>query len=306
MTELKNGIKIIAVDAGYGNIKCGCGSIFKTAVTEYDTEPIFKGSILEFKGKYYRIGEGHKEFIPDKSIDNDFYILTLAGIVKELKRAGIYDGTVYLAAGLPLKWVQSRRDSFKDYLLQDRSIDLKYNGADFHIELIGCSIFPQGYPAIVKRLKDFDGTNILADIGNGTMNILYIQNKKPVENKSWTEKLGVNQLVIRAKNAVMDNYGVKIDDDIIERYIRYGKADIAPKYIDLLHTEAVRYTKEVFEALRRYDYNSELMKLYITGGGGCIVKNFGNYDKERVEIIEDICAAAKGFEYLASLQFTRT
>lgn len=306
MIELKNGIKIIAVDAGYGNVKCGCGSIFKTAVTEYDTEPIFKGNILEFKGKYYRIGEGHKEFVSDKSMDNDFYILTLMGIVKELKRAGIYDGTVYLAAGLPLKWVQSQRDSFKEYLLQDKSIDLKYNDADFHIELIGCSIFPQGYPAIVKRLKDFGGTNILADIGNGTMNILYIQNKKPVENKSWTEKIGVNQLILRAKNAVMDNHGVKIDDDIIEQYIRYGKADIATKYIDLLHTEAVRYTKEVFEVLRRYDYNSDLMKLYIIGGGGCIIKNFGNYDKERVEIIEDICATAKGFEYLASLQFTRT
>ena len=32
MRELKNGIKIIGVDAGYGNIKCGCGSVFKTAV----------------------------------------------------------------------------------------------------------------------------------------------------------------------------------------------------------------------------------------------------------------------------------
>lgn len=305
MTELINGIKIIAVDAGYGNIKCGCGSVFRTAVTEYDTEPVFKGNILEFKGKYYRIGEGHKEFISDKSMDNDFYILTLMGIVKELKHAGLRKGTVYLAAGLPLKWVQSQRDSFKEYLLQDKNIDLKYNDEDFHIDLIGCSIFPQGYPAIVKRLKDFTGTNMLADIGNGTMNILYIQNKKPVENKSWTEKMGVNQLIIRAKNAVMDNYGIKIDESIIEQYIRYGKADISEKYIDLLHTAAVQYTKEVFEALRRYDYNPELMKLYITGGGGCIIKNFGKYDTERVEIIDDICAAARGFEHLTYLQFTR-
>ena len=305
MRELKNGIKIIGVDAGYGNIKCGCGSVFKTAVTEYDTEPIFKGNILEFKGKYYRIGEGHKDFISDKSMDNDFYILTLMGIVKELKRAGLREGTVYLAAGLPLKWVQSQRDSFKEYLLQDKSIDLKYNDEDFHIDLIGCSIFPQAYPAVVNRLKDFGGINMLVDIGNGTMNILYMQDKKPVENKAWTEKLGVNQLVIRARNAVMDNYGVKIDESIIEQYIRYGQADISEKYIELLHTAAVQYTKDVFAALNRYDYNPELMKLYITGGGGRIIKNFGEYDTERVEIIEDICAAAYGFECLAYMQFTR-
>ena len=305
MRELKNGIKIIGVDAGYGNIKCGCGSVFKTAVTEYDTEPIFKGNILEFKGKYYRIGEGHKDFISDKSMDNDFYILTLMGIVKELKRAGLREGTVYLAAGLPLKWVQSQRDSFKEYLLQDKSIDLKYNDEDFHIDLIGCSIFPQAYPAVVNRLKDFVGINMLVDIGNGTMNILYMQDKKPVENKAWTEKLGVNQLVIQARNAVMDNYGVKIDESIIEQYIRYGQADISEKYIELLHTAAVQYTKDVFAALNRYDYNPELMKLYITGGGGRIIKNFGEYDTERVEIIDDICAAAYGFECLAYMQFTR-
>ena len=305
MRELKKGIKIIGIDAGYGNIKCGCGSVFKTAVTEYDTEPIFKGNILEFKGKYYRIGEGHKDFISDKSMDNDFYILTLMGIVKELKRAGLREGTVYLAAGLPLKWVQSQRDSFKEYLLQDKSIDLKYNDEDFHIDLIGCSIFPQAYPAVLNRLKDFGGINMLVDIGNGTMNILYMQDKKPVENKAWTEKLGVNQLVIQARNAVMDNYGVKIDESIIEQYIRYGQADISEKYIDLLHTAAVQYTKDVFAALRRYDYNPELMKLYIAGGGGCIIKNFGEYDTERVEIIEDICAAAYGFECLAYMQFTR-
>ena len=305
MRELKNGIKIIGIDAGYGNIKCGCGSVFKTAVTEYDTKPIFNGNILEFKGKYYRIGEGHKDFISDKSMDNDFYILTLMGIVKELKHAGLREGTVYLAAGLPLKWVQSQRDSFKEYLLQDKSIDLKYNDEDFHIDLIGCSIFPQAYPAVVNRLKDFSGINMLVDIGNGTMNILYMQDKKPVENKAWTEKLGVNQLVIRARNAVMDNYGVKIDESIIEQYIRYGQADISEKYIDLLHTAAVQYTKDVFAALNRYDYNPELMKLYITGGGGRIIKNFGEYDAERVEIIDDICAAAYGFECLAYMQFTR-
>ena len=44
------------------------------------------------------------------------------------------------------------------------------------------------------------------------------------------------------------------------------------------------------------------MKLYIIGGGGCIVKNFGSYDKENVEIISDICATVKGYEYLAYMQ----
>jgi len=46
------------------------------------------------------------------------------------------------------------------------------------------------------------------------------------------------------------------------------------------------------------------MRLYIAGGGR-IVKNFGKYDKKRVTIIDDICAAAKGYEQLAYSVLTR-
>ena len=33
-----------------------------------------------YGGKYYRIGEGHKEFIVNKAMDEDFYMLTLMGL----------------------------------------------------------------------------------------------------------------------------------------------------------------------------------------------------------------------------------
>ena len=44
------------------------------------------------------------------------------------------------------------------------------------------------------------------DIGNGTMNILYINNKKAQESRCWREKLGVNQCMIAATNAVPVSY----------------------------------------------------------------------------------------------------
>ena len=37
----------------------------------------------------------------------------------------------------------------------------------------------------------------------------------------------------------------------------------------------------------------------VVGGGGCLIRNFGTYDKSRVTIIDDICATAKGYESLA-------
>ena len=42
------------------------------------------------------------------------------------------------------------------------------------------------------------------------------------------------------------------------------------------------------DKLREREYNSELMRLYVVGGGGCMIQNFGEYDKSRVTIVRDM------------------
>ena len=293
-----NGVKIIAVDNGYGNVKTA-NTVTPTGLVTYDTEPIFSGSILEYDGKFYRVGEGHKPFVADKATDDDNYILTLMAIAKELNIAGIRAADVHLAAGLPMTWIRRQREDFRAYLLRNERVTFRFNGREYRVRFVGCSLFPQGYPAIINRLSEFKGTSVLADIGNGTMNVLYMQGRKPVESKCWTEKLGVDQCVTAARNAVLDNLGVKIDDGIVEQVLRTGTADIAKPYLDCIIDAARQYVGTIFDTLRRYEYNPDLMRLYVVGGGGCVLRHFGEYDRERVTIIEDICATAKGYEYLA-------
>ena len=79
-----NTSKIIGIDHGYGNMKTA-NFCFPTGIIAYDSEPLFTADMLSFNGKYYLIGEGHKEFAPDKIKDEDYYILTLAAIAKELE-----------------------------------------------------------------------------------------------------------------------------------------------------------------------------------------------------------------------------
>jgi plasmid segregation protein ParM len=290
--------KIIGVDHGYGNIKTA-NFVTPTGITAYDTEPLFSGNILKYENVYYRIGEGHKAFIPDKATDNDFYVLTLMAIAQELKPFGLTAADVHIAAGLPLTWVKTQREDFRSYLMRNKSVQFVFNNTKYRINFVGCSIFPQGYPAIIGRLDEMNGVNMLADIGNGTMNIMIITNKKPVENRCYTEKQGVNQCVIAARNAVMDSTGIKIDDSVIENLIRTGTADIGKKYLNIIISVARKYASDIFETLRKYEYNSELMKLFVVGGGGCIIRNFGEYVPDRVTIIPDICATAKGYEQIA-------
>lgn len=303
MRELRN-TKIIAVDHGYGNMKTA-NTVTPTGIKAYETEPIFTGNILEYNGIYYRIGEGHKEFIPDKAMDEEYYLLTLMAIARELNVFSIREADVHLAAGLPLTWIRKQREDFRSYLLRNKEVNFRFNGNDYYIRFVGCSLFPQGYPAIINQLGNFKGTNLLADIGNGTMNILYINNKKAVESRCWTEKFGANQCMIAAKNAVLDSFGVKIEESTVEQVLRFGTADISKPYLDCITSVAKRYVADIFATLRRYEYNPDLMRLYIVGGGGCLVKHFGQYDESRVTILDDICATAKGYEYLASMSLRR-
>lgn len=292
-----NNIKIIGIDHGYGNIKTA-NTVTPMGVTAYDTEPVFSGNILQYRGKYYRLGEGHKPFVADKCEDEDYYVCTLMGIARELHRENIYEADVHIAAGLPLTWVKAQREKFRKYLLRNSEVEFVFNKKRFKVRIVGCSIFPQGYAAILDKIGEMRGINMLADIGNGTMNVMYIKNKKPSETDSYTEKLGVNQCVIAAQNAVLDEFQTKIDEGIIEQVIRFGTADIAPKYLECVTKTAQDYCGRIFKTLEKYEYNSELMRLWIVGGGGCIIKNFGKFDKARVTIIDDICASAKGYEML--------
>lgn len=299
-----NDFVIVGIDHGYGNIKTA-NTVTPTGITKLDAEPTFSKGVLFYEGNYYLIGEGHKEFIVDKWQDSDFYLFTLMGIARELNREGINSARVQLAVGLPLTWVNRQRDEFRRYMLQRESVDFKYEDKLYSVKIIGCYVFPQGYAAVVEKLREMSGMNMLADIGNGTVNVMYINNRKPISTQSYTEKMGVNQCVISASNAVMDRLGVKIDESIIQQMIRYGNADIAKEFSDVLKQAITEYANSIFDMLRRYEYNPKLMRLYITGGGGKLIENFGTYDKDRVIIIGDICASAKGYEQFALAQLKK-
>lgn len=294
MQVFKN-LRIIGIDHGYGNIKTA-NTVTPTGVSVFETEPTFEGNVLYYDGRYYRFGEGHKPFIYDKTEDEDFYAATLFGIARELSREKIYEADVHIAAGLPLTWVKNQRESFREYLMKNPDVEFRFKKNLYKIHIAGCSIYPQGYAAVIGRLGEMNGVNMLADIGNGTVNIMYINNRKPVESKCWTEKLGVNQCMISVQNAVLDKFGAKIDETIIENIIRHGKDNIGKKYLDCITEQIKIYAEKILELLEKYEYNSELMRLYIAGGGVSIIKDFAELDFENVVLIEDICAAAKGYE----------
>lgn len=296
---------IIGIDHGYGNIKTA-HCCFKTGVAAYDKEPTFKSNLLVYEGRFYLIGEEHKEFSADKMADSDYYILTLAAIGRELNIRKQTSARVHLAAGLPLTWVSERKDAFKAYLLQKESADFNFKGVDYHLEFAGADIFPQGFSAVADKLREFRGVNMLCDIGNGTMNVMYINECRPQSKLCFTEKYGTHQCMLAVRESLMRQFGTMIDDSLIERVIRHGTVDISERYLSAIRETATEYVAGIFRRLREHEYDPELMRLYVVGGGSCMVKNFGQYDAERVTINDDICATAKGYEALAQRNMAKS
>ena len=81
-----------------------------------------------------------------------------------------------------------------------------------------------------------------------------------------------------------------------------GTANIAPADLKIIKGVAAEYVRDIFRRLREHGYDDSTVMLYIAGGGGCLVKNFCKLNTDRVKFVEDICAAAKGYEYLAEAQ----
>ncbi|MCR5610751.1 MAG: ParM/StbA family protein [Clostridiales bacterium] len=296
-----NDAVIIGVDHGYGNIKTA-NHIFKAGVASFDHEPLFTGDMLVYGGRYYVIGEGHKEFVPQKQSDEDYYLLTLAGIAMELKIEGLIEADVIIAAGLPLTWTTGQKAEFAAYLTRNEDVSFIFRKVDYHIRILGARIYPQGYAAVAEFAPSMKGVNVIVDIGNGTMNTLFIIDGRPQAGRMFTEKFGTHQCTLAIREALMRGRGAEIDDSIIDSVLINGTADIGKDDLRLIRTVVERYVGGIFRRLREHGYDELTMTLYVTGGGGCLVKNFYRTKGSRVRFIDDIRAAAKGYEYLAELQ----
>ena len=202
MMKTIHNTKIIGIDHGYGNMKTA-NCCFPTGIAAYDHEPLFTADMLVYGGRYYLIGEGHKEFAPDKIKDEDYYVLTLAAIAKELNAENLTEAHIVVAAGLPLTWTSGQKADFRAYLMKNAEVEFVYKKTAYHIYIDDVRIYPQGYAAIASFATTLKGVNLIADIGNGTMNTLYMINGKPQQGKMFTEKFGTYQCTLAVHEAFM-------------------------------------------------------------------------------------------------------
>ena len=114
--------------------------------------PALFGDVLEYEGKFYKVGTVRQEVKDTKVEDDSFYLLTLAAVAKELKRRGLAEAKVFLAVGLPLTRFGAEKNDFIKYLTKNKRVSFKYENESYHIEIDDVAVFPQCYAAVVDKI----------------------------------------------------------------------------------------------------------------------------------------------------------
>ena len=110
-----------------------------------------------------------------------------------------------------------------------------------------------------------NGVNLVADIGNGTMDVLYMINGRPQAGKMYTEKFGTYQCILAVREMFMQKTQREINDTIIEEVLITGSANITPADQKIIRSIAMDYVRNIFRRLREHSYDEGTMVLYITG-----------------------------------------
>ena len=66
---------VVAIDHGWANMKTE-HDVFTSGVSEITTEPALYNDVLEYEGKYYKIGGKRLEVKEDKIHDDNYYLLS--------------------------------------------------------------------------------------------------------------------------------------------------------------------------------------------------------------------------------------
>ena len=298
MQKYNNTKIIIGLDHGYGNIKTA-HRVFRTGVECFEEEPIVSVNYIKYKDKHYVIGENHLIYQGNKTDSQDFFILTLAGLAEELKFRGLHEAKVVLAVGLPLAWAKSQAADFKKYLMQEQELFFSFRKESYRVHLCGVEVFPQGFAAVCNA-GSMKGFNMIADIGNGTMNVMQIVDGRPLEKSLVTDKFGVSICMKEIQKELSKSAGESIPEVMIEPMLINGLQGRTDDVAKIVSRIAERYAGDILKRLVDNGYKENLVHLYVIGGGGCLLKYYSDIvSKGNVTFIEDICANAKGYEYLA-------
>ena len=294
----------IGVDHGYAAIKT-VHLAFPAGLAAYEHEPYTRRDVLEYGGKFYVVGSGRQPLQKDKTRTEDYYLLTLAAIAKELEyRHAERTCSVILAAGLPLTSFGRNKKKFRKYLLRDsQTAAFRYEGRDYAVAIRDVELFPQGYSAILTQSGLLDEPSvILADIGGWTVDLMRLDGRIPSAATCRSLELGMIRCLDEIAEQVRRALGITLTTAQIESVLRGDASRIGDQAKAIIHAQAEQYVRDLMAAIMESGLDVGAMPTVFLGGGAALLKRYVPPAGALFQpvILDDICLNAKGYERLAA------
>ena len=74
-----------------------------------------------------------------------------------------------------------------------------------------------------------------------------------IDKINFLQVLSCNMLAVREN--LMKQFGVSMDETVLERVIRHGTADISQRYLTAISDTATEYAEGIFRRLREHEYD---------------------------------------------------
>ena len=293
----------IGIDHGWSQMKTR-NTCFTTGIALVDDNPIVYDSILDYNGKCYRIGGDRIKVQDDKVCNENFYMLTLASIARKLNARGteaIEKNHIVLAVGLPIGRYGAEKKAFRNYLLKNRMVRFRYEKKEYVIFIEDVLVYPQCYGAIVDRLPQMSGQEIVVDIGSWTIDIMKVIDRVPDQATIATDPNGIITCMRRIQEVCVARTNEKIDEYMIREFITKGDVRLDQEFVDIMVKELTSYTKGIFRKLAERGINVRTTPITFVGGGAVLMKRYAGINQKNVSYVEDVKANAIGYETLAML-----
>lgn len=301
---------IIAIDHGNAEIKT-VHDRFVSGYKSFVERPAMAADAIRYNDAYYALSGARLNYRFDKTINDDYYILTLFAIAKEMVLAGVDKADIQLAVGLPPRHHGKLKDRFAAYLVREkRPVQFWYNDRTLDFSVTGCWVFPQAYGAMISMANDDPAIKamqnyVLIDIGGYTVDVIIFRNRQIVMDKVYSLPHGIIKLLNMVSEELEANTGTAPDEAMIENVIAGRDNDLPSSEKSYIKKATAKYVDDMLTAIEYENgVNIHRAPAFFTGGGAILIKDFLPRD-ENMRVIEDPLANVKGFDISARVRASR-
>lgn len=296
----------IGVDTGNRCMKTA-NHVFVAGLSAISKDNSIFRDPLDYNGVRYALSQHRGAYAEDKTGNDDYFVLTLFAIQKELETRGIdtrYSIPVVLCVGLPPRDFARLRESFRTYFNRG-VVQYAYNSIPRQIEIRDVNVYPQGIAAITplfQSVKTLHRSHII-DIGGYTTDIIELQYGRMDPSLCTSLDRGMIHLYNSIIQRIASEKGVKVTEDDVDKMLETNM-DLLPQkdLMSIVRAEALAFVSGLAAKLFELGIDLRVSRGVFVGGGALRLKPYITADSERIinpMFVDSIHANACGYESIA-------